>query len=1307
VAFPGNLLLLDLSGGEAAEMLNRAGLVTSAAIVLIGAVVGRLHDLSGRLSRELAERRRAEKALGETKVRFRELFDRMTRGMAIYEAADNGQSFIITELNKAAEEINQVERDRIIGQPVREVLPAIGDFGLHDVLGRVWRTGNPEHHPATQYRDDRISLWVENTVFKLPSGEVVAVQDDVTQQRRAQVALQRQNLQLSTLNAISRALSSSLDLEEILDEALSCTLDMLQVESGLILLRDDDGLKLVTHTGLPDRLVLHLEDNGLQDTVCELVYQQGDPVTIPSLAEESPVEVDDLLKMGFRSFLGTPIVHKGEILGALCAFDTVPQAGNESTQALLQAIGQQIAVAVDNARLFEDALREREVAQTLLNTAQTLSTTLRFEPLVERVLTTLGQVVSYDTASVVLVQGDHCHTVACRGWECAAYESRFLLKDRSLIQRIVKERRPVIVSRDHGDLQHMIGSTAGSVHSWLGVPLVSRDKVIGVLSVGSRNADVYDEETAQLASAFAHQTALVIENSRLYEQMRAQLREVTVLQRVTAAISATLDIEQVLPFVARSLCGILNGTSVEIYSLEEGGEVATAVAGYAGQEATEAEQNLRLGLKVALRDSPDTAEALNQNRPLQIRVEDAELDPRSQANLEARGAQAMLLLPIVARQRALGFARVWDSTVSRHFSKGEVATGQMLIHQTAIAMENARLLRESRRRARQLAGAARVAQHAAAITERDHLLNVAVNLIQEQFGHRLAGVFLIDNATDEIYPAAATEDFWRIIPDGYRQPLGWGAVGTAAVRGETVLIGDALSRRAPNQAGEGLSRSSLSVPIQMGERVIGVLEIEADTINAFDESDQLALEIVADQIAIAYQNAELLTQTRSRMQDLQLLHDVSLAAASSTHLQETLQAAAAALASEWEGTQIALQLVDHPRQTLRMKASIGYPLEEAESLDLPLGQGITGWVAQHGQPVLVPDVREDPRYYEANADTRSELCVPLTVGSQVVGTLNVESPEPYAFNPDDQRLLSTLASNLAILIERARLFDEVEATRAQLQERAEALEEANARLKELDRLKSQFLASVSHELRTPLNSVIGFSEVLIDGLLGEMPLERKECVENIYASGEHLMALINDLLDFSKIEAGRMQLVPEPFDVPKLIENLQKTVTPMIEEKSQVLNIALAEGLPRLTADRVRLRQVLLNLLSNAHKFTPAGGEITLSCRIADPANLLFSVADTGIGIRPDDHQAIFEEFRQADGSAMREAEGTGLGLAISKRLVELHGGNIWVESRPGEGATFSFLLPLDGPSPEGQQPEDETVPLLSDHSVSVVEDSR
>jgi len=1132
-------------------------------------------------------------------------------------------------------------------------------------------------------------------------------------------------------------------------------------------------------------------------------------------------------------------------------------------------------------RAIKETLQQQNLQlRTLLETSEIFNTTLRFKPLLEQVLDQLQKLLSYDTATINLIRNGRGQVVSSRGWAIPLDRQRFALDERPLIRQVVEERRPLLLSDVSEDERTPVEKKDGSLASWLAVPLTARDRVIGALTIGSQTPRTYDESTQQLVSAFAHQTALAMENSRLFEQTRSQLREVTVLQGVTSAISSTLDIDQILPYVARSLCEMLNATSVEIYSAERDGRTAALAASYAADDATEKERRrIASRHKETWEETSDIEEALRLNKPVEAQIEDSDLAPSVRARLEMREARAMLLLPIVTREQALGFAYVCDSTMAREFTEGETATGQTLIHQTAIAMENARLfeqiqgaltetnvlyrtsrslidqerlsdvlqtvvdgvvealpadratvitfdfkrrqvtnfvkggpgadhvvvtsfeelwngltgwvlrdlepalsskgqidprespraqqrreatncgsvivvpvvyrdkplgtmtainrpdqrdftkhdvdlmmafanqaaaalenarlLEESHRRVNQLSGAADIARHATAITEPAALLEVVVDLIQERFGFELAGVFLVDSAEEVLYTAAATDAFWRLIPEGYRQPMGKGAIGEAAQRGETIHIKNAAQSTTARRVGDWLSPSSISVPIEVGGLVIGVLEVEAKAVSAFNESDQMALEVVADQIAIAYQNAELLTETRSRMKDLQLLHDVSLAAASSTHLQETLQAAAEALAAEWKGTQIALQLVDEETDMLHLKASVNYPFDQVDTLDVALGEGITGWVAQQGEPVLLSDVREDPRYYPANEETRSELCVPLSSGSRVIGTLNVESPELDTFTIDDQRMLTTLGSNLAMLIERARLFEEIEGAREKLQQRAEALEHANARLKELDRLKSQFLANMSHELRTPLNSVIGFSEVLIDGLLGEMPPERKECVENIHVSGEHLMALINDILDLSKIEAGRMKLSPERFNVADLIKNVRKTVTPMIEEKSQVLTVDIAEDLPALNADRIRVRQVLLNLLSNAHKFTPEGNEITLICRLADPATMLFAVHDTGIGIRREDQELIFEEFRQADGTATREVEGTGLGLAISKRLVEMHGGTIWVESTYNEGATFSFLLPLAGPTPEAEDAAGALAEARLDQKVLIVEDDR
>jgi signal transduction histidine kinase len=218
---------------------------------------------------------------------------------------------------------------------------------------------------------------------------------------------------------------------------------------------------------------------------------------------------------------------------------------------------------------------------------------------------------------------------------------------------------------------------------------------------------------------------------------------------------------------------------------------------------------------------------------------------------------------------------------------------------------------------------------------------------------------------------------------------------------------------------------------------------------------------------------------------------------------------------------------------------------------------------------------------------------------------------------------------------------------------------------------------MSHELRTPLNSVIGFSEVLQDGILGEISEEQRFALQEIWQSSRHLLDLINDLLDFSLIEDGRMNLRKTTFELDSLLDEVKTIIQPLAKKKSQELEARLRTGLPPVTTDRLRLKQILLNLLGNASKFTQEGGHIILACSLTDNDQVLFSVADNGIGISLEDQKIIFEEFRQVDGTVTRTEAGSGLGLTISKRLVELAGGQIWVESELGNGAVFSFLLPV------------------------------
>ena len=291
----------------------------------------------------------------------------------------------------------------------------------------------------------------------------------------------------------------------------------------------------------------------------------------------------------------------------------------------------------------------------------------------------------------------------------------------------------------------------------------------------------------------------------------------------------------------------------------------------------------------------------------------------------------------------------------------------------------------------------------------------------------------------------------------------------------------------------------------------------------------------------------------------------------------------------------------------------------------------------------------------------SVLTIPLLHEDRLLGGLTVSRRAIGEFPPDVVALLTAFAAQSSIALQNARLFRELEA-------KSRELEVAS-------RHKSQFLANMSHELRTPLNAILGYGELIVDGIYGEVPERMREVLERVDASGRHLLGLINDVLDLSKIEAGQLVLALADYSMKETVESVIASLDALAVEKGLTLAVDLAPGLPTGRGDQRRLIQVLLNLVGNAIKFTEEGG-VGVQVVASGPA-FEVSVRDTGPGIAPADQARIFEEFQQADASTTRPKGGTGLGLAIARRIVALHGGRLWVESTPGEGATFRFSIPV------------------------------
>ncbi len=430
---------------------------------------------------------------------------------------------------------------------------------------------------------------------------------------------------------------------------------------------------------------------------------------------------------------------------------------------------------------------------------------------------------------------------------------------------------------------------------------------------------------------------------------------------------------------------------------------------------------------------------------------------------------------------------------------------------------------------------------------------------------------------------------------------------------------------------------------------------------------------MAGQLQESYATLEGKVEERTRqlarsVSELEALGEVSRAISSTLDLRlvlDSILAHACELADAGGG---AIYVYDPARREFDLEAGhqMGDDLIAAvRRHPIRLGDALIGQCAERREAFQIADLTRAPAHplfeLHLQAGVRALLAVPLLLQQEVIGALVVRRKRVGAFAAETVSLLQSFAAQSAVAIQNARLFREIEAKSRQLEAAS--------------RHKSEFLANMSHELRTPLNAVLGYAELIQDGIYGEAPAKIQDVLERIQSNGRHLLGLINDVLDLSKIEAGQLTLQPVDYSIREVALGVVGATEALATEKKLALELDVSADLPKGCGDERRITQVLMNLVGNAIKFTEAG-RVAIRARVEN-GHLVIAVSDTGVGIAPEDQQRIFEEFQQVDTSSTRRKGGTGLGLAIARRIVELHGGRIWVESTPGQGSTFQFTLPL------------------------------
>ncbi len=634
-------------------------------------------------------------------------------------------------------------------------------------------------------------------------------------------------------------------------------------------------------------------------------------------------------------------------------------------------------------------------------------------------------------------------------------------------------------------------------------------------------------------------------------------------------------------------------------------------------------------------------------------------------------ARSWMGVPLIAGDSIEGAMVIQDYEREAVYDTADLGLFSTIGTMLAMAMQNSRLLEAARKRVARSVSLLEISRAISADLELDALLEGVYRQVNAVFGASFFYVATIDSERGIWTMPIHVRRVLRAPP--YVASLGTGLTGHIIATKKSVLVRtrqamlDLFERERVDGHGS-VPLSWMGVPLMMGDTVLGVMAVQDyDEENAFDYEDLDFFASIGAQLSIALQNARLFDEARRRADETAALGEFEREITSTLDMDVVLARIIESARKMLTNDIAAVYLAPEGGTTMRAVVVDGPSRELIEGDTFEPGTGILGGIVQAGEARIVNDMALAPEAVNIPG-TATEIqgeklmAAPIVDLGKVIGVMAVwRNDDEPSFTPAELSFLEGVTRAAAVAIRNARLFGQVQAARAEA-------EEANL-------AKSRFLSNTSHELRTPLNSIINFSYLLLQEAADRLNAEQKDLLGRIEESGHHLLGLINDVLDLSKIEAGRLELAVEAVDLAALVEGVMETVSGLVADRPIELRNFVPAGLPPISADPVRIRQVLMNLVSNAVKFTERGHVTVRAQALGD--EVLVEVADTGIGMAPQDLRRAFVDFVQIDASPDRRYGGTGLGLPISQRLVELHGGRLWAESSPGAGSIFSFTVPM------------------------------